>query len=50
MSFDATKVPEEYADLFHHGDNGRGLTDEEWDAQKARMREAGNFPLDNEEE
>ena len=50
MPFDATKVPPAYADLFYHGIPSPtgvplGLTDAEYDAQKARMIEAGEWPL-----
>lgn len=48
--FDPELVPLEHADLFHHGDDGRGLEDEEYDAQKARMIESGTWPFPTQKE
>lgn len=57
MAFDPELVPLEHADLFYHGKPGpdgspQGLTDEQWDAQKAEMQENGSwpFPAHDEEE
>lgn len=55
MPFDASKVPMRHADLFYHGkpdDDGNpvGLTDEQWDAQKADMRAEGTWPLDRKDD
>lgn len=51
MAFDPEKVPAEHADLFYSGrpaDDGSpvGLTDEQYDAMKARYRERGEWPFD----
>lgn len=51
MAFDESKVPVEHADLFFHGGppdefgRPRGLSDEQWDAQKARMLAEGTYPF-----
>ena len=48
---DPSLVPPEHADLFYHGKpdedgNPVGLTDEEYDAEKAEMQAEGTWPLD----
>lgn len=50
MAHDPEKVPLEHADLFYHGMPGPsgvpvGLSDAEYDAQKARMIEEGTWPF-----
>lgn len=49
--FDPDLVPTAHADLFYHGKpdedgNPVGLTDEQYDAQKARMQNEGEWPFD----
>ena len=48
---DPSLVPPEHADLFYHGKpdedgNPVGLTDEEYDAEKAEMQAEGTWPFD----
>lgn len=55
MAHDAAKVPAEFADLFYDGKpdsdgNPVGLTDEQYDALKARKQAAGEWPFDTQEE
>lgn len=56
MPFDPEKVDPQHADLFYHGgppdEDGtpRPLSDEQWDAQKARMTENGDWPFETKEE
>lgn len=50
MPFDPDKVDPAHADIFHHGDDGRGLSDEEWDAQKSFLRELGTYPFDRKDD
>jgi len=48
--FDPTKVPYgPAADLFYSGRTGRGLTNEEWDEQRRRLRLAGTDPFETRE-
>lgn len=49
MAYDESKVDWHHADLYHHGDDGRGLEDAEWDAQKADMIAAGTWPFADKE-
>jgi hypothetical protein len=45
--FDPAKVPAgPLGDLFYDGRTGRGLTNAEWDEQRARLREAGDDPFE----
>ena len=45
--FDRSLVPDDpRADLFFDGRTGRGLTNEEWDEQRARLREHGDDPFE----
>jgi hypothetical protein len=44
--FDRSQVPNgPLSDLFYSGKDGRGLTNEEWDEQRRRMREHGVDPF-----
>lgn len=45
--FDREKVPAgALGDLFFDGRTGRGLTNAEWDEQRARLRAHGEDPFD----
>lgn len=56
MTFDPEKVDPVYADLFYHGGppdadgRPRGLSDEQWDAQRERMRAEGTWPFPTKED
>lgn len=55
MAFDPEKVDPRFADLFYHGKPGpdgkpEGLTDKQWDAQKAEKQANGSWPFDEKEE
>lgn len=44
--FERAKVPEgPLGDLFFDGRTGRGLTNDEWDEQRRRLRAAGADPF-----
>lgn len=45
MPYDPDKVDAAHADIFHHGDSGRGLEDDQWDRQKAEMIANGTYPF-----
>ena len=49
--FESEKVPVDFADLFYHqtldGTPPTGLSNEEYDRQKADMQAAGTWPFDD---
>ena len=45
MPYDPELEDQTHADLYHHADDGRPLTDEEWDAQREHMQANGTWPF-----
>ena len=44
IEIDGHQVPAHLVDLFYNGSDGSRVSDEQWDEQKARLVEAGEWP------